>query len=99
MRPGTSPISSSHSRAAAASADLARIDAPGRQLPQLAIDARAILPDRGSRGRHRRTGISTTDGRCRTIATSCSRAVGKATRLDLDGEDAAFVDDDHVIRR
>ena len=93
---GTRPISSSHSRARGRLRRLAVVQAAGRQLPESRDRARARYCRISTTRPSSWIGISTTDGRCRTIATSCSRPFGKRAVLDLDREHAAFVDDRHA---
>ena len=78
-----------------ASADLARVEAAGRQLPDLAVDAVGVdTGESGSRGPASGIGISTTDGGCRTIAISCSRPFGQRARVSTSTENTRPVIDD-----
>ena len=77
--------------AAACCSALAALDAAGRQLPGLAGDARAVLPDQDHLA-GAGTGISTTDRRMTHDRDVVLAAVGKADAGLLDREDAALVD-------
>ena len=91
-RPGTRPISSSHSRAAPASSVLAGLQRAGRQLPDAAIDGVAVLADQDQLVRAPASAAAPPSPGCRTMSIVAVWPEGSVTRSTESEKIAAAID-------